>query len=78
MNLGDLVNTPGGQEISPYVSPDGRHFFFMSARPLERRRIPETLTWEYLSGYRMMPEIGNPGISWMDAAFFEEMRPEGF
>jgi hypothetical protein len=26
----------GGQEISPYVSRDGRYFFFMSARALER------------------------------------------
>lgn len=78
INLGEVVNTPGGQEISPYVSPDGRYFFFMSTRPLERERIPETLTWEYMRGYRMMPEIGNPGIYWMDASFIEELRPEGF
>jgi Tol biopolymer transport system component len=78
VNLGDVVNTPGGQEISPFVSPDGRYFFFMSARALERERIPETLTWDYLSSYRMLPEIGNPGIYWMDASFIEELRPIGF
>jgi hypothetical protein len=68
----------GGQEISPYVSRDGRYFFFMSARALERGRVPEKLTWDYLSSYRMLPEFGNPGIYWVDASFIEALRPEGF
>jgi hypothetical protein len=78
INLGPLANTPESGEISPYVSPDGRYFFFMSTRALARERIPDTLSWEYISGYRMMPEIGNAGIYWMDAGFIEELRPEGF
>jgi hypothetical protein len=76
--MGPEVNTPGGGQISPYVSPDGRYFFFMSTRVTAREQIPDTLTWEYVSGYREMPEIGNPGIYWIDASFIQELRPEGF
>ncbi len=78
INLGDKVNTPGDGEFSPFVSRDGRFFFFMSTRLTARDRIPDTLTWQYIRGYRMMPEIGNAGIYWMDASFIERLRPVGF
>jgi hypothetical protein len=78
INMGDVVNTPGDGEFSPYVSPDGRYFFFMSTRLGARDRIPPTLTWEYIMEYRTMPEIGNAGIYWVDAGFIEDLRPEGF
>lgn len=78
INLGDRVNTPGEGEFSPFVSPDGRFFFFMSTRLGARDRIPDTLTWKYIREYRTMPEIGNAGIYWMDASFIEGLRPAGF
>jgi len=78
VNMGSVVNTEGAGEFSPYVSPDGRYFFFMSTRLGARDRIPDTLTWDYIKGYRMMPEIGNAGIYWVDASFIQGLRPEGF
>jgi len=78
VNLGDRVNTAGDGEFSPYVSPDGRFFFFMSTRLGARDRIPDTLTWKYIREYRMMPEIGNAGIYWMDASFIGRLKPAGF
>jgi len=78
INMGEVVNTPGDGEFSPYVSPDGRYFFFMSTSFGAQERIPPALTWDYIKSYRMMPEIGNAGIYWMDASFIEELRPEGF
>lgn len=78
INLGDRVNSPGSGEFSPYVSPDGKYFFFMSTRQGARDRIPDTLTWDYVRRYRMLPEIGNAGIYWIDASFIEELRPVGF
>jgi len=78
VNMGSVVNTELAGEFSPYVSPDGRYFFFMSTRPGARDRIPDTLTWDYIQGYRLMPEIGNAGIYWVDASFIQELRPEGF
>lgn len=78
INLGPVVNTAGAGEFSPYVSPDGRYLFFMSTRLGAPDRIPPILTWDFIKGYRMMPEIGNAGIYWVDASFIQELRPEGF
>jgi len=75
INLGEQVNSPGDGEFSPYVSPDGRFFFFMSTRRFSPDRLPVTLTWDYLKSFRSMPETGNAGIYWMDAGFIEELRP---
>lgn len=78
INLGDRVNTATNGEMSPYVSPDDRFFFFMSNRPFPLTTLPDTLTWTYLRGFRDLPETGNPGIYWMDASFIRDLRPEGF
>ena len=78
INLGEAVNTPAAGEFSPYVSPDGRYFFFMSTRRFPLEDLPDTLTWAYLKGFRQLPETGNAGIYWMDAGFIRELRPEGF
>jgi hypothetical protein len=78
INLGEAVNTPLGGEFSPYVSPDGRYFFFMSTRPFPTESLPDTLTWAYLKRFRQLPETGNAGIYWVDASFIQDLRPEGF
>lgn len=78
INMGELVNTPLDGEFSPYVSPDGRYFFFMSTRVGPPSRFPDTLTWDFVRSYRMMPETGNAGIYWVDAGFIQDLRPEGF
>ena len=75
-NLGDKINTPGGMEFSPYVSPDGKYFFFMSTRS------------EYADGYSgkkhtmadlfelaKSPGNGFADIYWIEASFIEELRP---
>lgn len=78
INMGEVVNTSLSGEFSPYVSPDGRYFFFMSTRPFPLERLPDTLTWEFLKGFRQRPETGNAGIYWVDAGFIDALRPEGF
>jgi len=77
INLGVEVNTQGAGEFSPYVSPDGEYFFFMSTRLMPGERIPEFLTADFLGQYRMGPESGNAGIYWVKADFIERLRPEG-
>ncbi|MDH4351100.1 MAG: hypothetical protein OEW56_08135 [Gemmatimonadota bacterium] len=78
VNLGDPVNTPGGAEYSPYVSPDGKYFFFMSARRRPDATLPDTLTLDFLRRFRAGPESGNPAIYWIDAGFIDQLRPEGW
>jgi WD40-like Beta Propeller Repeat len=77
VNLGDAVNTPADAEYSPYVTRDGKYFFFMSSRPLPDAAIPDTLTRDFLLRFRAGPGSGNSAIYWMDAGFIERLRPAG-
>ena len=77
VNMGDAVNTPADGEYSPYVSPDGKYFFFMSTRPLPEEAIPDTLTRDFLLRYRTQPGSGNAAVYWIDAGFIEKLRPGG-
>jgi tricorn protease-like protein len=71
------VNTEGGVEYSPYVSPDGEYFFFMSSRmrPADER-AEDRLTYAVLEQRHNQPRNGNSDIYWIDAGFIEELRPE--
>lgn len=78
VNLGEPVNTAGDAEYSPYVSPDGKYFFFMSNRPRPDATLPDTLTLAFLQRYRTEPESGNAAIYWVEAGFIDQLRPEGW
>ncbi len=78
LNLGPQVNQPRGQEWSPYVSPDGRYFFFMSTRQPYPTDAPEALTRDWLLEFHAGSESGNPAIYWMDGGFIEELRARAF
>jgi hypothetical protein len=74
VNMGPVVNQPRGQEWSPYVSPDGEYFFFMSTRQPYPASAPERLTREWLLDFHQGPESGNPSIYWMETGFIQELR----
>lgn len=75
VNLGAHINRPRGSEWSPYVSPDGRYFFFMSTRPADVDRLPDELTLDVLEELHRQPRNGNPDIYWVDATFIDALRP---
>jgi hypothetical protein len=75
VNLGDRINRARGAEWSPYVSPDGKYFFFMSTRPPATAALPTALNVDYLRRRHGEPENGNPDIYWVDAGFIEALRP---
>jgi len=70
INLGPDINSEGSQEFSPYVSPDGRYFFFMATR-LDR---PERLTYDLVRGLHDRPRNGNADIYWVDASVVTSLR----
>lgn len=79
INMGDRINTPGAQEYSPFVSRDGKYFFFMSTRlPTGKNLSEDTYSLKGLARTFSSPENGNSDIYWMDAGFIEKLRPEGF
>jgi hypothetical protein len=73
INMGPKINTRGNSGPSPYVTPDGRYFFFASTR-----RIGESVkTRRYGDIRARQTEAGNGSsdIYWVDASFIESLRP---
>ena len=79
VNMGPKINTAGGREYTPYVSPDGKYFFFMSTRSPASPDAPDQgYTTAYLEHVNTQPENGNSDIYWIDASIIKALRPEGF
>jgi hypothetical protein len=74
--LGPEINMPGSTAMSPYVSPDGRFFFFAAQRTAERFQAPlrgRTLT--RLVEMSASAQNGNYDIYWVDAGVIAALRP---
>ena len=76
VNLGPKINAPGGEGYSPYISPDGKYFFFMSTRPSPAAELfGGRLSRAGLQRALASPGNGNPDIWWVDASFLQALRP---
>jgi Tol biopolymer transport system component len=75
INLGEKVNTEGGLEYAPYVSRDGKYFFFMSARNDAVKIAGDRLSAAKLQELHNTPGTGLPGIWWVAASFLSDLRP---
>lgn len=73
INLGEKINSASGLEYSPYVSPDGKYFFFMSAK--FTRTFNESIDAKSIEEIFTGPENGNPDIYWVKADFIEKLKP---
>ena len=77
VNLGPRVNTTRGDEWSCSLSPDGRYFFFMSARLLDSVLEPGAgLTRRRLFEMHNRPGHGLASIYWMEAGFLDSLRAD--
>lgn len=87
VNLGDTVNSTG-HEVSPYVTRDGKYFFFASSKIADENYfldsggfftrpnafIDKKLIYKDLEQLYRRPQNGNQDIYWMDASFIEGLR----
>jgi len=72
VNLGTAVNKDNTRGWSPFVSPDGKYFFFMANWSEE---VPaSSLSWEKLRELHTTPRNGNADIYWMKADFISNLR----
>ncbi len=77
INMGKAINTRRNEEWSPYVSPDGKYFFFMSKKTKKPAEFADKpLTFDLLKKMHMRPQTGNPCIYWIKADFIEKLRPK--
>ena len=72
INMGGKINRPGARGASPYVTRDGRYFFFSSTKPLAEDM---TLSYDLIRRLYFEPENGSSDIYWVDASFIEDLRP---
>ena len=75
INMGKEINTPGTNAISPYVTRDGKYFFFGSHK---RKEITETtnaeITLSIIKKYDRMPLNGRSDIYWVDAKIIDQLK----
>ncbi|MCK5521210.1 MAG: PD40 domain-containing protein [Candidatus Marinimicrobia bacterium] len=75
VNLGPKVNQDRGAEWSPYISPDGKYFFFMSSRINKLDGSVDNFpTYRELGKLFNKPGNGNSAIYWMRADFIFKLQ----
>jgi hypothetical protein len=76
VNLGAEVNFASSAANAPYVSPDGRCFFFGASvvRPLPA--ADGNVTMAMLKDYIAKPQNGASDVYWCDASFLKKLRPQ--
>lgn len=74
INMGDKVNSQFN-EYSPYVTRDGKYFFFMSMKPDENLfGQQEAFTYDWLQKLHNSPGNGGNTMYWIDAQFINELK----
>jgi Tol biopolymer transport system component len=75
INMGDKINTRRGTEYSPFVSRDGKYFFFMSVRAVDDDESKaENLSYQKLWEYHNTPQRGSSDIYWVDTGIIDDLR----
>lgn len=75
VNLGEKINFPGAQALSPSLSPDGRYFFFASTKAAELDAgAPQAMTLHGIRDFHAKPQNGLADIYWVDASFIQGLR----
>ncbi len=75
INMGEEINVPGTNAISPYVTRDGKYFFFGSHKRKEITDIAKSdITLSIIKNYDRMPLNGRSDIYWVDAKIIDQLR----
>jgi Tol biopolymer transport system component len=74
-NMGEKINT-SVSEVYPFVSPDGKYFFFSGRRTTHKEYSETPLTYEEKIRILNGPGNGNADIYWVDAKIIEELKPD--
>jgi len=75
INMGEPVNMPNTEASSPYITPDGKYFFFSSTRKNETSDTERHNYQNMLSSW-CKAQNGMADIYWMKADFIQKLRPE--
>ena len=74
-----IINFPHDHARSPYVTPDGKYFFFNSNRLSEELSDSNlVLNAEIIKKYNNSWGNGNSDIYWVKSDFIDKLRPDNF
>jgi hypothetical protein len=75
VNLGEKINSPGAQALSPSISSDGKYFFFASTRDKDiDASAPGALTARGIRDFHGRPQNGLADIYWIDVSVIQGLR----
>lgn len=75
INLGEKINFPGAQALSPSISSDGKYFFFASTKTGDvDATAPGALTASRIMDFYGRPQNGLADIYWIDASYIQSLR----
>ncbi len=74
VNMGEKINSKTGAEWSPYISPDGRYFFFMSGRRLGDDERPGKLSYNFFQELNSGPKNGRCDTYWISTDFINTLK----
>lgn len=78
IKLGESINTPGVNASSPSLSPDGKYFFFSSARTgIDDLTVLKPLKQSRILEYHNNPQNGHSDIYWVNAEVIYRLKPPG-
>jgi hypothetical protein len=74
-NMGEPINT-NVSDVYPFVTSDGKYFFFSSRRTVHKDYSETPLTYEEKIRILNSPGNGNQDIYWVDAKIIETFKPD--
>ncbi len=74
INMGAIVNTENMNEWSPSISPDGKFFFYMSAKIPADKNINIYKSVKNMSEFYNLPQNGNSDIYWVRVDFIKNLK----
>jgi Tol biopolymer transport system component len=72
-NMGEKINSTG-VDLCPFVSPDGKYFFFSSDRNHHKSFSETSLTYEQKIEILSSPGNGLSDIYWVDAKIIQDLK----
>ena len=75
INLGEKINFPGAQALSPSISSDGKYFFFATTKAEDLdANAPGALTARGIREYYGKAGNGLADIYWIDASYIRNLK----
>lgn len=74
IDMGDKINQPLSTALSPYISPDGKYFFFSLSQPIASASLKDLKNLSDILKIQASPFNGSANVHWVSTQIIEEIR----